>query len=166
MKQKISETSLKEAYYYLSKNKVQVTTLKCGFIKDYTFGECVMHVSTHVTRGVTQIYMTERRNPLFSMSLRWENPNWYGKSDSKLDKLYRLYIAVKNKSEGKEYIDPYANKPIEKVANNSAKILGKMIIDKTPDLFPYNYLQDLKKYRQIINETKLFFAQKIRENYK
>lgn len=166
MEQKISETSLKEAYYYLSKNKVQVATLKCGFVKSYTFGECVMYVSTHATRGVTEIYIKERRNPLFFMSLRWNNPNWYGKSDPKSDKLYQLYIAVKNKSEGKEYIDPYANKPIEKVANNSAKILGEMIIEKTPDLFPYNYLQDLKKYRQIINETKQFFAQKIRENYK
>ena len=164
MKQKISEENLKKAYYYLSKDQVQVTDSKCGYIT-YTFGECDMEVNTG-PKGVTQIYITERGNHWFFMSLRWENPNWYGIGDSKSDKLYKLYLAVKNKSEGKEYIDPYAKKSIEFVANNSAKILGKMIKDQTSDLFPYNYPADLKKYKQIINETKLFFAQKIRENYK
>jgi hypothetical protein len=76
---------------------------------------------------------------------------------------YAIYIAARNKAEGKEYIDPYRNIPMDVAIKDSTKKFGKKTQEDIADFLPY----DMPKQQQLrtIVKMKRLLEQAIKEHY-
>lgn len=76
---------------------------------------------------------------------------------------YAIYIAARNKAEGKEYIDPYRNIPMDVAIKGSTKKFGKKTQEDIADFLPY----DMPKQQQLrtVVKMKRLLKQAIKEHY-
>lgn len=157
----ITQEYLKDLYNNLSNNNV--TSNKYFHSITYEFGCYLMHYEDD--QGVQWISIGQRING----SVSWIFGDWDSRQNSQEHPFYKLYIAVKNKVEGKEFFNPYnpyKNKTGDVMAKESSELLGRTLTDNAYNFFPSGYVQDLQKLNKIITETKNFFEQKLRENYR
>lgn len=74
---------------------------------------------------------------------------------------YAIYIAAKNKHEGRAYIDPYKNIPVNEVIKDSVTRFDKIFTEHAADIFPYDMPE--QQYMKTVAEMKDILAQKIKQ---
>jgi hypothetical protein len=71
---------------------------------------------------------------------------------------YAIYLAARNKSEGKEYIDPYKNIPADIAIKDLTNKFGKKLQESIADFLPYDmsqtqHLRTVVKIKHILEQT-------------
>ena len=96
-------------------------------------------------------------------SFVYVNDTIWDEDDSKENDIYKIYTAVKNKSEGKEYIDPYKNIPADVAIKDSTKCFLKQLSENADDFLPY----DMSKQERLrtITEMKKVLIQRLKKHY-
>lgn len=91
------------------------------------------------------------------------NDTIWDEDDSKEADIYKIYTAVKNKSEGKEYIDPYKDIPVGVAIKDSTKCFLKQLSENADDFLPY----DMSKQERLrtIAEMKKVLIQRLKKHY-
>ena len=82
---------------------------------------------------------------------------------SGVNTTYAIYIAAINKSEGKEYIDPYKNIPANVAIKESTKKFGKKIQEDIGDFLPYDMSK--QQHLRTVVKMKRLLEQAIKEHY-
>ena len=145
----MNEGTKKNIYYELKINNVSVKPNgRCTY---YTFGNYRIHsYNDHLYIG--------KLNPENGAFV--EIPDTSCNDEFPKNSAYAIFIAAKNKHEGKEYFDPYKNIPVNEVINDSIQRFKVMFTEHATDVFPY----DMPKQQQekIITEMETILAQKIR----
>ena len=157
----ISPEYIKDLYDNLSNN--DITSDKYHHSIKYKFGCYLMRYEDD--RGVQWISIGQR----IKGNVLWAFGDWDSREHSQEHPFYKLYLAVKNKAEGKEFFNPYhpyKNKPNDIMAKESSELLGKTLTENAYHFFPSEDGKDLQKLNKIVAETKAFFEQKLRENYR
>lgn len=96
-------------------------------------------------------------------SFVYVNDTIWDEDDSKEDDIYKIYTAVKNKSEGKEYLDPYKNIPADVAIKESTKRFFEQMLKTADDFLPY----DMSKQERLrtIAEMKKVLIQRLKKHY-
>lgn len=144
----MTEGDKKKIYYELRTHSVSKE--KRLNYTDYTFGNYRVHVYWN------RIIMS-RLNPANRAFVIMRDTGWsdvFPKNDT-----YDIYIAAKNKYEGKQYVDPYKNIPIKKVIEDSVSRFDKIFTEHAADIFPYDMPE--QQYIKTITEMENVLAQKI-----
>ncbi len=144
----------KNIYYELRMNNVLVEQTKDSI--NYTFGRyCIYDYYDWMIIGKLNpksggfVYMNE-----FS----WDDDEIPGVNDT-----YDIYIAAINKSEGKAYIDPYRNIPMDVAIKDSTKKFGKKIQEDIADFLPYDMSK--QQYSRTVGAMKRLLEQAIKRHY-
>ena len=148
---KLTSADLKNIYYNLSTYNVMYDESLFGTQK-YIFG------SYYVSLLGPEISVGKLNQKYMDL--------WNANKDSQDNPIYKLSIAVKNKYNGKNFINPYENEPTEKIVQESANTFEKILTKNAVAVFPYDFQKTPEKYTKMIYEMKRFFIQKIHENYK
>lgn len=77
--------------------------------------------------------------------------------------IYKIYVAAKNKAEGKEYTDPYKNMTKDETVKDSNKRFRKEMLDNAGDFLPYDISKDLRV--KIITEMKQVLTNNLKKHY-
>lgn len=88
---------------------------------------------------------------------------WDEDDSTRLNSAYAIYIAAKNKAEGKEYIDPYRNIPMDVAIKDSTKKFGKLMQETAGDFLPYDMSK--QQYSRTVGAMKRLLEQAIKRHY-
>lgn len=142
----------KNIYYELRTNNVYIEE-KPQYTQ-YTFGCYQIHSYWD------HLYIC-KLNPTNGVFVFMSLPDTDWHEDEPKNVAYEIFIAVKNKANGKKYIDPYKNMPVDKVIGDSVDRFDKIFKERAADIFPYDMPE--KQYKKTIAEMKKIFAQKIKQ---
>ena len=144
----------KNIYYELRTNNVHIEENDKG--TDYTFGR----YRVHSYWGHLYICKFDPIKGVFVyMSTSEHGTDWHDGEPK--NSAYEIFIAVHNKANGKKYIDPYKNIPVDEVIKDSVNKFEKTFQEYATDIFPYDIPE--QQYIKTITEMKNIFAQKIRQ---
>ena len=118
----------KNIYYELRMNNVLVEQTKDS--TNYTFGR--YRIYDYYDWMIIGKYNPENGAFVYMDEFSWDD------EISGVNTTYAIYIAAINKSEGKEYIDPYKNIPANVAIKESTKKFGKKIQEDIGDFLPYD----------------------------
>ena len=151
----MTENEKKRIYHDLRTNNVRVIVVKKNYYTTYTFGR--YRVNNYY--DYINIAKADSKRPdVFSIIFDAEFDDNYPEND-----VYAIYIAAKNKSEGKEYTDPYKDIPVKTEIKNLTDQFGTEMLKVADEFLPY----DISKQKKIetIKELKQFLAQKLKKYY-
>ena len=149
----MKEGDKKKIYYELSKHSVSREKRLTNRI-DYTFGNYRLQVYSD------RIFVS-KRNPINQVFVVIRDASW--SSSIPQNATYEIYIAVKNKYENKEYIDPYKNLSTNDIIKDSANRFDKIFTEYAADIFPYDMPE--QQYVKTVAELKDILSQKLRKHY-
>ncbi len=145
----------KNIYYELRTNNVLVEEKK-QYIQ-YTFGRYRIdsywdHLFICKLNPENGVYVY--------MSVSERGTDWY-EGDPK-NSAYEIFIAVQNKANGEEYIDPYKNMPVNEVVKDSVKRFDTIFTEYANDIFPYDMPK--QQYTKTIAEMRKILVQGIKQH--
>ena len=144
----------KNIYYELRMNNVLVEQTKDS--TNYTFGRYrIYNYYDWMSIG--------KLSPETGAFVLMNKFSWDDDEIPTANATYAIYIAARNKAEGKEYIDPYRNIPMDVAIKDSTKKFGKKTQEDIADFLPY----DMPKQQQLrtIVKMKHLLEQAIKEHY-
>jgi hypothetical protein len=142
----------KNIYYELRTNNVLVEE-KTQYTQ-YTFG-CYQ-----IQSYWDHLYIC-KLNPSNGVFVFMSLPDTDWHEDEPKNNAYEIYIAAKNKANGKEYTDPYKNMPIHKVIKDSVDRFDKILKLSAADIFPYDMPK--QQYTKTIAEMRKILVQGIKQ---
>lgn len=143
----------KNIYYELRMNNVLVERTKDS--TNYTFGR--YRIYDYYDWMIIGKYNPENGAFVFMDKFSWDD------EISGVNDTYDIYIAAINKSEGKEYIDPYKNIPANIAIKESTKKFGKKIQKDIGDFLPYDMSK--QQHLRTVVKMKRLLEQAIKEHY-
>ncbi len=150
----MKEGTKKNIYYELRTNDVRIKRTKDG--TDYIFGR----YSVHSYWGHLYICKLNPDNNVYVyLSVSERGTEWHDGQPK--NTAYEIFIAAQNKANGKKYIDPYKNIPVDEVINDSVNRFDKMFNESAADIFPYDMPE--QQYKKTIAKMRNIFAQNIRQ---
>ena len=144
----MKEGDKKNIYYELRTNNVSKEQQDTHI--EYTFGRYRIY-------SYYDYIIIGKFNPTNGAFVHMPNADWgddYPENDT-----YAIYIAAKNKHEGKEYIDPYKNMSATEVIQDSTTRFNKIFTKHAADIFPYDMPNDRRI--ETMNELKQVFHKHI-----
>ena len=151
----MTEGEKKKIYYDLRNNNVLKGKMKGYICTTYTFGRY------QIEDWFSYIVIGKANLPKSNSFVHIPNACWYDyylKND-----VYAIAVAAKNKVEGKEYIDPYKNTPVNVEIKNLTKYFGKEMLKNADEFLPVD-ISTKEKLKTIV-ELKQFLAQKLEKYY-
>lgn len=142
----------KNIYYELRMNNVYAEE-KPQYTQ-YTFGRYQIH-SYWDHLYICELNQTSGNFVFMSLP----DTDWH--EDEPKNIAYEIFIAVKNKANGKSYIDPYKNMSVDKVIKDSVDRFDKIFKAYAADIFPYDMSK--QQYTKTIAEMRSIFTQKIKQ---
>ena len=143
----------KNIYYELRMNNVLVEQTKDS--TNYTFGR--YRIYDYYDWKIIGKYNPENGAFVYMDEFSWDD------EISGVNTTYAIYIAAINKSEGKEYIDPYKNIPANVAIKESTKKFGKKIQEDIGDFLPYDMSK--QQHLRTVVKMKRLLEQAIKEHY-
>ena len=126
-----------------------------NYCTTYTFGHY------RVNDYCDYIIMAKSHSKESHIFVSMENADWG--DDFPENDVYAIATAARNKSKGKEYIDPYKDRPADVEIQDLTKRFGKEMVKTAVDFLP----ADISGYQALrtIAEMKQHFAQKLKDYY-
>lgn len=144
----------KNIYYELRMNNVLVEQTNDS--TNYTFGRyCIYNYYDWMIIG--------KLNPKSGVFVYMNEFSWDDDEIPKFNDTYDIYLAAKNKSESKAYIDPYKNIPADVAIKESTKKFGKKIQEDIGDFLPYDMSK--QQHLRTVVKMKRLLEQAIKEHY-
>jgi hypothetical protein len=143
----------KNIYYELRMNNVLVEQTKDS--TNYTFGR--YRIYDYYDWMIIGKYNPENGAFVYMDEFSWDD------EISGVNTTYAIYIAAKNKADGKEYIDPYKNIPANVAIKESTKKFGKKIQEDIGDFLPYDMSK--QQHLRTVVKMKRLLEQAIKEHY-
>ena len=150
----MTEGEKKRIYYELRTHDV-IVGQEPNYCTTYTFGR--YQVNSYY--DYINIYKANKNNRFVIM----KNAEWDDDEPTNTSDVYKIFIAAKNKANGKEYIDPYKDRPVDVEIQDLTKRFGKEMMQSAIDFLP----ADISKYQTLrtIAEMKQIFKQKLQDYY-
>lgn len=145
----------KNIYYELRTNNVLIE--EKDRYTQYTFGR--YQIEAYWKDHVYITKLNPKNGVYVLMSVYEQDTEWFGGYPK--NSAYEIFIAVKNKASGKEYIDPYKNIPVNKTIKDSVNTFNKIFTEYAADIFPYDMPK--QQYTKTIAEIRNIFAQKMKQ---
>ena len=144
----------KNIYYELRTNNVLKEKTENSI--NYTFGRYRIY-------NYYDWMIIGKFNPENGAFVHMEEFLWDDDENPTVNTTYAIYIAAKNKADGKEYIDPYRNVPANVAINKSTKKFDKEMQKHIADFLPY----DMPRQQQLktVVKMKRLLEQAIKEHY-
>jgi len=126
-----------------------------NYCTTYTFG----HYRVNDYCDYIIMAKSHKNNP--DIFVHMNDADW--NDDCPENDVYAIATAARNKSKGKEYIDPYKDKPADIEIQDLTKRFGKEMMRSAIDFLP----ADISKYQALrtIAEMKQIFKQKLQDYY-
>ncbi|MBP5707928.1 MAG: hypothetical protein J6W79_02955 [Alphaproteobacteria bacterium] len=159
MRENLTEGLKRNIYYELATHDVVETEGMhpvCGTFScwQYTFGKY------RIEKHWDYISMAEF-NPSNNHFVYMNNVGW--DDDYPTNTTFEIYVAAKNKANGKPYIDPY-KMPAKETIKDSQKRFEKQMSEYAADFLPYDTPKDLRQ--KIITEMETILTSNLRLHYK
>ena len=142
----------KNIYYELRMNNVLVERTEDS--TNYTFGRYRIY-------NYYDWMIIGKLNPKSGVFVYMNEFSW--DDDEIPNTTYAIYLAAKNKADGKEYIDPYKNIPANVAIKESTKKFGKEMQKDIGDFLPYNMPR--QQQLKTVVKMKHLLEQAIKEHY-
>ncbi len=136
------EGTKKNIYYELRTNDVLIEKAEQSI--NYTFGRYRIYY-------YYDWMIIGKLSPTTGAFVHMNKFSWDDDESPTVNATYAIYLAAKNKAEGKEYIDPYRNIPMDVAIKDSTKKFGKKIQEDIADFLPY----DMPKQQQLRTVVKI-----------
>ena len=143
----------KNIYYELRMNNVLVE--KTNDSTNYTFGR--YRIYNYYDWMI--IGKLDKKNGAFVHM----NEFWWDDEMPENNYTYAIFLAAKNKAEGKKYIDPYKNIPVDVAIQDSTDKFSKIMQETAGDFLPYDMSKH--QYSRTVGAMKRLLEQAIKRHY-
>lgn len=143
----------KNIYYELRNNQVLVEKTKDSI--NYTFG-CYRIYFYYDCMVIGKL--DKKTGAFVHMNEFWWDDDFPNNNDT-----YTIYLAAKNKAEGKEYTDPYKNIPVDVAIKDSSDKFSKVMQNTAGYFLPYDMSK--QQYTRTVNAMKRLLEQSIKRHY-
>lgn len=150
----MTEGEKKRIYYELRTHDVRVGHAQ-NYCTTYTFGRY------RVNEYGDYINIAKANKNCPGIFVIMKDAEWG--DDFPTNDVYAITTAARNKARGKEYLDPYKDRPTEVEINDLTKRFGKKMMQSAVDFLP----ADISNYKALrtIAEMKHIFKQKLQDYY-
>ena len=162
MKKNMQEGTKRSIYHELATHNVIKSEEKdrfTGFFHGwlYTFGKYRLEYTIHNGDDFITMYKYNPDNKHFVIM---DEAGW--DEDYPKNTTYEIYVAARNKADGKEYIDPYKISSKDTI-KDSQKRFAKQMQENAADFLPYDTPKDLQQ--KIITEMKNVLIRNLKKHY-